>query len=62
MVVLRVEAQGPTLSFPTLTNGDAGVLSACFLVSTFTSVSSLKLQKSLVISLIFAGLQSIPPS
>lgn len=41
-VVFSAEAQGLTLSFSTLTNGDADVLSACFLGSAFTSVSSLK--------------------
>lgn len=38
--VFSAEAQGPTLSLSTLTNGDADVLSACFVGSAFTSVSS----------------------
>lgn len=41
-VVLSAEAQGLTVSFPTLTCRDAGVLSACFLGSAFTSVSGLE--------------------
>lgn len=38
----HVQAWGPTLSLSTLTSGDAGVLSVCFLGSVFSSVSSLE--------------------
>lgn len=51
---------GSTPSFPALTSRDAGVLSACFLGSAVTNVSSLESSEAWWTSLIFAGLQSIP--
>lgn len=41
-MVLTVEAWEPTFSLSTLTSGDAGVVSVCFLGSVFTTVSSLE--------------------